>query len=306
MSDYDFSFVLPSFNEGRYLQETVNSILDTAGDASVEVIAVDDHSDDYSGRDLAAAYADDERVKVVSGATRLGVAGARQFGADGAKGETLIFLDAHSRMPQKWPQLLSAGIATSGRQSLYGTPLYPLSDTAEEEGAVEAHGVWYDTPDLDEHYCPARVNTSNPYPVMGVPGGSIVIDSEFFSEIGGFDAGLMPPWGGENMEISLRTWAMGYEVRIIPTCTIRTLYKPPENANPGIKTERILYNRLRIALLYFSRERAEKVMNELRMHEWFDKALGIHFYERNSTLYERAIQHERHPEEVFERFGLNW
>lgn len=302
----DFTFVLPSFNEGRYLQETVDSILDTAGDAAVEVIAVDDHSDDYSGRDLAAAYSDDDRVRVTSGPTRLGVAGARQFGADKALGETLIFLDAHSRMPEGWAELLSAGIAKSGKTTLYGTPLFPLSDTAEIEGAVEAHGVWYDTPDLDEHYCPARVNTDNPYPVMGVPGGSIVVDREFFVELGGFDPGLMPPWGGENMELSMRTWAMGYEVRIIPTCTIRTLYKPGEHANPGIKTENLLYNRLRIALLYLARERAEKVMNELRMHEWFDKALGLLFYERYGTLMERLVEHQRDPDEVFERFGLNW
>lgn len=306
MSDYSFTFVLPSLNEGRYLKETVDSILETADKAKVEVIAVDDHSDDFSGRDLAAAYEGDMRVKVVSGETRLGVGGARHFGAERALGETLIFLDAHSRMPERWAASLSDGIAKGGTRTLYGTPLFPLSDTAEEEGAVEAHGVWYDTPDLDEHYCPARTNTSNPYPVMGLPGGSMVIDREFYKELGGFDPGLMPPWGQENMELSMRAWMMGYEVRIIPTCTIRTLYKPSENANPGIKTENLLYNRLRIALLYFSRERTEKVMNELRMHDWFDKALGLHFYDRAASLFERVIDHQRHPDEVFEKFGIDW
>ena len=306
MSTYDFTFVIPSFNEGRYLQETVDSILETAGKSGVEVIAVDDHSDDYSGLELSIAYRNDKRVDVISGDTRLGAGAARQLGAQRARGDTLVFLDAHSRMPEGWPELLKAAIARSGKKVLYGTALYPLTENGFDAGASEAHGVWLDTPDLNEHYCPVRENTVNPYPVMAIPGGSIVIDRAFFHELGGFDPGIMPPWGQEVLELSMRTWAMGYEVRIIPTVRISTLYKPPSQANPGIKTEYLLYNRLRIALLYLGRDRAEKVLNELRMHDWFDKAMGLMFYERYGTLLERSIELQRHPEEVFERFGLNW
>ena len=32
MSAYEFTFVLLSFNEGRYVRETTDNILDTAGD----------------------------------------------------------------------------------------------------------------------------------------------------------------------------------------------------------------------------------------------------------------------------------
>ena len=304
MADYEFSFVLPSFNEGRYLAETVESIRSTAKDAKVEIIAVDDHSDDFSGEDLASAHEGDNSVKVVKGDKRMGVAGARNYGAERALGKTLIFMDAHSRMPDAWPSAMRSAIEVCDVKTLYGTPLFPLGEVAE--GTVSAHGVWLPHPDLDEKYCTPRINTDRPYPVMALPGGSIVVNRAFFQELGGFDPGLMPPWGQESIELCMRVWALGYEVRIIPTIEIHTLYKEQEYANPGIKVVNLLYNRLRIAALYFDRDRFERVCNELRHHDWFGEAVAMMMFEGMAALVARSISAKRDPEEIFERFGLYW
>ena len=301
MADYEFTFILPSLNEGRRLMDTVESILETSADAAVQIVVVDDCSDDYSGYDVAMNR--DPRVIVVSGLGRLGVAGARQLGALVATGETLFFLDAHSQMPKDWTDEIRDAISLCGRKCVYGTSLYPLNST--DESAI-AYGVWYDTPDVVEHYSTPRLHTDRPYQVMGLPGGSIVVDREFFWELGGFDMGLAPPWGQENMELCMRAWLMGFEVRMIPSCTVKTLYKDGPEANPGIKAKNLIYNRLRIALLYFSRDRLEKAVNTMRHEDWFAEALAILVFDRWDLYQRRAVQHQIDSDSLFERFGLDW
>jgi len=303
---YEWTVVLPSLNEGRRLLETIQSVLDGAGRHAVEVVVVDDHSDDYSGFDAAQAF-DSGQVRVVSGLRRLGVGQARHLGAQVARGRNLFFLDAHSRTPDGWVDKLNAAMDRCGTNVLYGTALRPIvEDPAEEESVATAYGVRYDTLDLNEHYYPRREQTGAPYPVMGLPGGSMVLARALYDQLGGFDPGLKGPWGQENMELCMRAWMMGYEVRIIPSCVVRTYYKPGEEANPGIKSENLLYNRVRIALLYLGRKRAEKVMNELRQQEWFAEALGILAYEKWGSLIARSIDWQIDPDELFERFGVNW
>ncbi|MCY3543167.1 MAG: glycosyltransferase [Chloroflexi bacterium] len=299
-----FSLVLPSLNEGSRLAETIQSGLDTCGNNSLEIIAVDDMSDDFSGQDARDMFADDNRVKVVFNERRLGVAGARHAGALASTGKTLIFVDAHSRFPDGWLDDIDAAMEMGGRQCLYGTALLPMDG---QEYAAVAHGVWYDTSDLSEHYTPARLHTDRPYHVMGLPGGSMIADRGFYlNTLGGFDPGLMPPWGQENMELCMRSWLLGYQCRIIPSVVIETHYKESDEANPGIKAKNMLYNKLRIAALYMTRERFEKVGNDLRHQDYFAEAVAILLYDRMGALYERAIEWQIEPDDLFEKFGIQW
>ena len=300
--------MLPALNEGRRVMETVVSVLQTAGDAVVEVVVVDDHSDDYSGYDIAVAYANDDRVRVVSGLTWLGAGPARNLGALIARGDKLWFLDAHSRTPEGWPQQLEAAMYRCGRDVLYGTALRPLLDDPEEQRlAATAYGVRYDTRDLNEHYYPRREQTDLPYPVMGLPGGSMLMTRALWEKLGGFDVGLMPPWGQECMELCIRAWMMGYEVRIIPECVVLTYYKDAATeANPGIKAENLLYNRIRIALLYLGRERTEKVIDDLRYQESFAEAMGLFFFAGWGSLQDRLVEWQANPDKLCERFGVTW
>ena len=48
-----------------------------------------------------------------------------------------------------------------------------------------------------------------------MPGGVFAINAHWFREIGGFDS-KMETWGGENVDISLRTWLCGGSMFIVP------------------------------------------------------------------------------------------
>ena len=305
---YEYSVVLPSHSEGRYLKRTVESVLETAGDAPVEVVVVDDRSDDFSGDELAAEYAADDRVQVIQSLYSLGAGGARSLGADAAVGRTLVFMDSHSEMPRSWPADLRRAQKQVRRPTFFGTVLQPLVYPDREgvtDAPLDAHGIWLDEPSMLENYQVPRDNTDKPYPCMSLPGGCMVVARDLYDELGGFDLGLRPPWGQECLEICLRTWALGYEVRVIPSLAIKTLYKAEAEA-VSVRYSSMLYNRLRIAHLYFSRDRIERVIEAMKEDEWFHVAMADYLCNGAVTMWQRAISPRRHPEDIFERFGIDW
>lgn len=82
------SVVVPTHNGARFLAEAIGSVLAQSG-PSIEVIVVDDGSQDGSAR-IAAAFGDPVRVV---GQPRGGVASARNRGITSARGAFVAFLD---------------------------------------------------------------------------------------------------------------------------------------------------------------------------------------------------------------------
>lgn len=85
------SFVIPCYNHGRFVEEAVRSCM-LQIDARVEVIVVDDGSDDGATPQACDALADDD-VRVIH-QPNAGLPAARNAGARLARGEHLVFLDA--------------------------------------------------------------------------------------------------------------------------------------------------------------------------------------------------------------------
>lgn len=88
------TIVMPVYNTGVYLKESIESILNqTYGD--FELICVDDCSKDDLTLEILDAYEQvDERISVVHFSENAGAAEARNMGLKHAKGEYIIFLDA--------------------------------------------------------------------------------------------------------------------------------------------------------------------------------------------------------------------
>ena len=91
------SVIMPVYNAGDYLQEAVDSVL-TQTMNDIELICVDDCSDDSSPAILAAAAAKDSRTKVIRAGKHSYAGIARNTGMKAARGEYLAFLDADDFM----------------------------------------------------------------------------------------------------------------------------------------------------------------------------------------------------------------
>lgn len=85
------SVIIPVYNVGELLRESVDSIISQLGD-DCEVIIVDDGSTDNSGR-LCDEYSGTKNVQVVH-KTNGGLSSARNAGIDHASGQYLLFLDS--------------------------------------------------------------------------------------------------------------------------------------------------------------------------------------------------------------------
>jgi glycosyltransferase involved in cell wall biosynthesis len=87
------SVIMPCHNHGKYLLQSVESVLrQTYSD--LELIIIDDNSSDNSGQILHQIIRQDSRIKIIRHAENLGVSAARNNGIKISVGNTIAFCDA--------------------------------------------------------------------------------------------------------------------------------------------------------------------------------------------------------------------
>src|SRR5207247_7283180 len=120
------SFIIPAYNEEKYLGKCLDSILLEIERSKVnaEVIAVNNASTDHT-RDIAAAYSS---IKIVD-EPRKGLSQARQSGYEASTGDVIANVDADSILPAGWIETVVSRfsksqklVALSGPQVFYDLP----------------------------------------------------------------------------------------------------------------------------------------------------------------------------------------
>ena len=92
MNNTIVSFIIPSYNYARYIEQCVHSIQNqTVKD--IEIIIVNDGSTDNSKEVIDALAQQDSRIVAIH-KENAGVSAARNSAIDVAKGEYLVFVDA--------------------------------------------------------------------------------------------------------------------------------------------------------------------------------------------------------------------
>lgn len=94
----DFSIVIPLFNKEKYLNDCVNSALNQQ-DVSLEIIIINDGSEDSSLEKAEKLAENDPRITLIS-IENQGVSAARNLGINMSKGKWIIFLDADDLLTQ--------------------------------------------------------------------------------------------------------------------------------------------------------------------------------------------------------------
>ncbi len=103
MADIKVSIILTSYNYGRYLKDTVNSVLNQTF-TDWELIIVDDCSTDNSVEIISEFANSDTRIRVIRNYENQGLAAAIQTGLIAATGEWVAFLESDDLWRQDYLQ----------------------------------------------------------------------------------------------------------------------------------------------------------------------------------------------------------
>lgn len=187
-----YSFVVPTFNEGRYIERCIKSIranMDAL--ASYDLLIVDNGSTDDT-----LAIAQRLGVRTMSVDNSKTISEVRNIGAAQTDGDVLIFIDGDVYLQDDWHTQV-APVAERVRT----TRLIAGSVYAVDPDASWVAKVWFE---------PWRSKQED---IDFINGGHLLISRTFFDALGGFDPELET---GEDHDICMRAWAAGGEVRNIP------------------------------------------------------------------------------------------
>ena len=253
------SVVIATRNEGEMLRSTVASVLDDTAYSPIEVVVVDDGSTDDSCLGLDG----DDRVRIVRG-HELGAPGARNLGAAHARGEYLVFLDAHCRVSADWLDVL-VGALDPPDVAIVG-PTFTKLDASEPRGC----GMTWTSPQLETAWIVPPVD-GRPSEVPLAPGGCQAYRARTFELVGRFDDG-MTRWGFEDVEISLRAWLLGYRVLGASGATVAHHFRDQRGFD--VPNEGVLFNYLRLVHLHFAPWRIEAAIRAIGPYPGLDDALA--------------------------------
>ncbi|XP_063917716.1 putative polypeptide N-acetylgalactosaminyltransferase 9 isoform X2 [Zophobas morio] len=216
------------------LLRTVHSVLDRSPSHLIkEIILVDDFSDmEHLKQQLVDYFSDEPRVKIVRAKKREGLIRARLLGATHATGEVLTYLDSHCECTTGWIEPLLDRIARDPT-----TVVCPVIDVIDDttleyhfhdSGGVNVGGFdwnlqfnWHAVPD---HEKKRHKNPAEPVYSPTMAGGLFSIDKKFFEKLGTYDNGF-DIWGGENLELSFKTWMCGGTLEIVPCSHVGHIFR---------------------------------------------------------------------------------
>ncbi|XP_046550440.1 polypeptide N-acetylgalactosaminyltransferase 5-like isoform X1 [Haliotis rubra] len=238
------------------LLRSVHSVLDRSpGHLIREIILVDDASTQEHLKNPLKKYMSKlGKTKLVRMKKHQGLIRARLVGYELATGPTLVFLDSHIECFPGWLEPLLSRIRENPR-----TVTIPMIDVISSQDF--GTGIFNNTKRLGvfrwklltfhwEHVSKHRRSTlktpTDPIRSPTMPGGLFAIDKKWFTTLGTYDPGLSF-WGGENMELSLKTWMCNGTLELLPCSHVGHIFrrknpvKWKEGGNP------ILTNSLRVA-----------------------------------------------------------
>ncbi|CAH2048496.1 unnamed protein product, partial [Iphiclides podalirius] len=254
------SVVICFHNEAwSVLLRTVHSVLDRSPAHLIkEIILVDDFSDmPHLMKRLNDYMSSLPKVRIVRATRREGLIRARLLGARHGTAPVLTYLDSHcecSEGKEGWLEPLLDRIARN--KTTVVCPVIDIIDdnTFEYEyrdlSSVNVGGFNWDL-QFSWHPVPPRErarhqHTAEPLWSPTMAGGLFAIDKEFFELLGTYDNGF-DIWGGENLELSFKTWMCGGTLEIVPCSHVGHIFRKRTPYNWGTGVNVLKKNSVRLA-----------------------------------------------------------
>lgn len=210
------SVIIPTYKRSvSYVSRAIESVLSQTY-PNVEVIVIDDSTDEYEGRKEVKKYIDGlkkSNLIYCQNEKNLGGSLSRNRGIELAKGEYITFLDDDDEyLPEKVEKQLKFMLENSYDMTFSNMIMY------SQEGKVVDYREYKDIPSFDNeallHYHLMKHLTGTP---------TFMYKAEKLREIGGFEDAKM----GQEFYLMLKSIQRGLSIGYMPECHVK-VYKHPD------------------------------------------------------------------------------
>jgi glycosyltransferase involved in cell wall biosynthesis len=315
------SIIISNHNDGDLVRKTIESCIESSGNLDFEIILADDASTDGSVEEVAARF---PIVRIHRQERRQGASPTKALGARNARGETLVFLDAHTKPENDAILRLVQDVEELDRMVVV-TPTIAALDVQRWTNDFSQVGNGYRL-DLYTFECgwlpldqmrAVRETRKQFYESPALIGCVLAIGRELYEKLWGFDP-QMRYWGIEDLDLSLKCWLMGYRILHDPQAVVGHRFRDTFN-NYTIPLEHVVVNQLRMAGKNFthgvwaewlegSRQRNQGRLPGHPEGLWA-RSWELFVAGRASLEQERSYLHGRRVRDEFwyaERFALPW
>jgi glycosyltransferase involved in cell wall biosynthesis len=269
------SIIIPCLNEGISVEIMVYNIINTIGIKHYEIIVINSGGTETSNiKNLA-------KVNVYE-MQRQGAPQARNFGAEKAYGDILLFADAHNEFKKDWGFKILNAFEFNPKSII--TPRITVLGDENSRGCgfkwIDLSMKIYWLPDLkpEIHEIPFACSCC------------MALEKNMFNEIGQFDSGIRF-WGEEDSELSIRAWLMGHPVLCDPSIRVGHLFRGNHPYN--IEWPDTIYNKIRFAFSHFGNKRMVRHLRVLANLADFERMLFMvledNVLDRRKALFEKRI-----------------
>ena len=203
------SIIIPAFNQWNFTEKCIRSIILYCHGLDYEIILADDNSDDetITAEDVFPG------LRVVRPEINLGFLKNCNNAAKEARGDFLVFLNNDTVVHPNWLQALLDVFDVDDKAGMAGSKLiYPDGKLQEAGGIVWQDGSGWNYGRLDD---PDKPEYNYIKEVDYISGASIIIKTDLWRSIGGFDEEFAPAYY-EDTDLAFMVRKNGYKVVYTP------------------------------------------------------------------------------------------
>ncbi|MBN1261655.1 MAG: glycosyltransferase family 2 protein [Anaerolineae bacterium] len=212
------SVIIPVWNGAAVVEDCVESVFKSSGSELLEVICVDNASEDDSAARIAARF---PQVRLLRQPMNLGFAGGVNVGIEAAQGDVFVLLNQDCVVETGWLAAFAAAFETHPEFGIAGCTIFNADGSVNHAGAQIRHPEGF-----SEHL---TGTAEAPQAVDYVTGAVFAIRRQTRRMVGLLDEGYFPAYF-EEADYCYRARRQGIETGYVPEARVTHLFSSHEAA----------------------------------------------------------------------------
>ncbi len=207
------SIIIVNFNTRDLLKNCLDSIFNNCQGSDLEIIVVDNNSQDNSVKILQDDFSN--KIKLITNNKNIGFGPANNQGAKYARGKYLFFLNSDTVIKENIFVPLVNFLDKNKKVGIISPKLF-LEDGSEQKYAFGKFPTLFSV--IIEKFKRTEIKNSEPFEVDWVSGAALIIRKDIFNKINGFDKKYFMYF--EDIDLCKRVKDLDYKVKVFPKVTL--------------------------------------------------------------------------------------